>query len=52
LKEKKKSQQRMMRIATAQEQEEEAKMQNFIFKINIALFVGTIVAIKAGTIYS
>jgi hypothetical protein len=35
----------------ADEQDEESKMQDFMFKLNIVLFVGTIVAIKAGRFF-
>ncbi len=32
----------------AEEQDEEAAVQNFLFKINVILFVGTIAAIQTG----
>jgi hypothetical protein len=38
----------MIRMPNAQEQEEEAKAQNFIFKINLVLFFGSIAAINIG----
>ena len=38
----------MFRAESAKEQDDEAVMQNFLFKINVILFVGTVVAIRAG----
>lgn len=38
----------MIRTARPDEQDEEAKMQNLMFKINLFLFAGTIVAIRVG----
>ena len=42
----------MIRSANAaSEQDDEAVMQNFLFKVNLLLFVGTIGVIKAGTFF-
>ena len=39
----------MIRSANAEtEQDDEAVMQNFLFKVNVLLFFGTIGVIKAG----
>lgn len=38
----------MMRMPSAKEQEEEAKAQDFMFKLNLVLFVGSIIAINVG----
>ena len=41
----------MIRSANAEnEQDDEAVMQNFLFKVNVLLFFGTIGAIQAGKI--
>lgn len=38
----------MIRSSGSEEADDEAKMQNFMFKLNMFLFVGTVVAIRAG----
>jgi hypothetical protein len=38
----------MIRGSKPEEQDDEASLQNFLFKINVFLFVGTIAAIKTG----
>lgn len=38
----------MFRSQDASESQDEAKMQDLMFKLNIALFIGTIVAIRTG----
>ena len=38
----------MIRVASAEEREQEERFQNVLFKVNLLLFAGTIVAIKAG----
>jgi hypothetical protein len=38
----------MKRVAAADEKDDEAQVQSVLFKINLALFVGTVIAIRAG----
>jgi hypothetical protein len=41
----------MFRAESAKEQDDEAVMQNFLFKINLILFAGSVIAIRAGKFY-
>jgi hypothetical protein len=41
----------MIRVASQAEQEEEAKAQNIMFKMNVILFFGTIAAIRFGNLF-
>ena len=41
----------MKRVAAADEKDDEAKVQSILFKINVALFLGTVVAIRAGLLF-
>lgn len=38
----------MKRVASADEKDDEASVQSILFKINVALFIGTVIAIRAG----
>lgn len=40
----------MKRVTASDEKDDEAKMQSILFKINTILFIGTVVAIRAGKI--
>ena len=42
----------MIRTSKADEQDEEAQLQNMMFKLNVFLFVGTIAAIRACMYFS